>query len=691
MYAATLTAVDAQVISGRVIDGIDGKGVPGVNVKIVTTNPWTNYSVTSGPNGEFSFITDIEKENNTSINTTIDADVTSVSSRPYFTIQNNREQETNITIYSITGEKVRSINAPIMHGINNIQWDARNDNGETVSTGVYVGIINVGNTNIPRKFMIIKGDREGLPRNNIATKQTNNKLNKTNETIGVLKITDPQGIYTNSRDDFTCNGDTTINIIALTNKNTENQFPVNGQLIKTFNDITEYFIGTNIYPPTFNGTTKPSYPILVNTSTLPSSIKESVTQAMTSIDSLTGKDFTAEGIGNIEFFVVNNDTTNPLMTRNVYGEWTENDATGHPINGKIYINASHNLTSMELVAYVTKTLEKLILNTNKDSYNSKHSLYPKGLQKLSKDEVDLLNFQFNRRETTQYTETEKVLTDSINIIGTIIAPDTLTRTLRAVPNLIVHVDGKTDTTNAAGEYIFTNLNKGIKHMIIDSIMTNGIGNKYHQYEEDTTINTDQTLNKKMFPKINLIYNFGSINTTLDIFKYNEYAYQFPERVYTKPLYPIKVNIDSTNAPTGWITQTINAINDWNTQAKTELFKTNGTSGTIITIHYENNGPNIGRLDGTTKLTEFTNNIPTKFDVYINTGTGMNGTTDIFGVSAHELLRTIYGTRGQEYMSYRPEHIGYPERGPPDNITYDEAILAFIIKNIDANIRINNYK
>ncbi|MDP3829812.1 MAG: hypothetical protein Q8Q47_00990, partial [Ignavibacteriaceae bacterium] len=536
------SALQAQVISGRVIDGIDGTGVAGVNVKIVTTNPWTNYSVTSGPNGEFSFITDVKDENNNSTNTTIDADVTSISSKPYFTIQNRNEQDANITIYDIRGQKERSINMPITNGINNTQWDAKNDNGQKVGTGIYISLIQIGKTNIPKKFMIINGETEGQPRNNTTTKTNNTTFNKTTEIIDVrLKLTDPQGIYENSIDDFTCEGDTTYNIIARPKKDIENQFPAKGQLIKTFSNITEYILGVDINQHLPSN--KPTYPIQINTTTLPTNIKENVTQAMNTIDSLTEKDFTTEGNGNIELFVVNNDTTKPLMTQNIYGEWTENDTTGHPTKGKIYINTSHDLNSTELIAYITKTLQKLILNTNKNSYNKKHNLYPKGTQKISKDEKELLNFQFNRRETTQYNNSETTPTENINIIGTITIPDTLTRTLRAVRNAIIHLNEETDTTDASGKYIFTNVTKGTKNLTIDSTMTDGKSD-FHQYEEEgINTNNDQEINKTMFPKINLIYNFVEINTILDLWKYNSFANEYPDRIYYKPNYSMQINID----------------------------------------------------------------------------------------------------------------------------------------------------
>ena len=677
-------STNAQVISGRVIDGTNGNGVAGINVHIVAIPPWTDYSVITGQNGEFALTTNIEDENNNNISTTIDADVTSVSSRPYFTIQNFREQEATITIFDITGSKVRSIQAPLMNGINNIQWDVKNDNGEIISNGIYLTRIQIGSKNIDRKFMILKGEIEGLPGKNIAGK-TDKTFNKTTELIYVsLETTDPQGIYTNSRDDFTCYDDTTFNVIALSNKNIENPFVNAGQAIDKFSSLTTNFLGGK----------RPAYPVQINLFALPSELIFSVNQAMQNIDSLTEINFLEEGTGNITFTLVNDDLTAPIFTRNAYSQWTSTDAAGRPTKGMIYINNSHNLSSSEITGYVTKELVKLLLNSQQNAYNKKYALYPKGTEVVSKDEIELLKFQFNRRETTQYSNITTTATENINIQGIVTIPDTLTRTIKPVKGAIVHLDGAVDTTDNQGMYLFANVFKGLKNLTIDSVMADGKSDLFHQYEENVTITNDTTRNETMFPNIKLQYNFNDVNTILELWKWNNNLSNIDKK-YNKSLFPIQIYINKTNMPTGWDTYLREAINEWNTKARVKLFEEvttpyTQTDKTAMTVNYENNGgPHIGSNDATTLPTTE----GTKFNMYFNTGSGMNN-AQVKWANKHEPFRIIYGASlGHAYMSIRPETVGFPERPLDPNlgqITNDDAITAFILSNMPALIRINNY-
>lgn len=366
-----------------------------------------------------------------------------------------------------------------------------------------------------------------------------------------------------------------------------------------------------------------------------------------------------------------------------------------PKKGKIYINNSHQLTTEELHGYLRKALQKAILNTQKETYNKQNNSYPKGLQELSNDEIKLLKFYFNNKKhlkdfRTFYTQTITP-TEKINITGTITIPDTTSWQEKPVVGEIITINGEKDTTNKEGKYAFTNTNKGLKNIKIDSVRTNGTV-IYHQYEEEgTNITQDTTRTEVMFPIITLDYTFNGITTVLDYLKFNTLTSLTSNEFYRKPIYPMQIYIDQS-IPTNWKPYIINAINDWNTLSHTKLYEIvnipyTGWDKTAITIL---GAYNMGTNDGECEPHEHIDESPLRYRIRLNTGSGMNGTTDIYRVTGHELLRTQLDV-GRESMSNRREHIGYWARGPPDNITKDEARLPFVITKIPHKVRINNYK
>ncbi len=68
------------------------------------------------------------------------------------------DQKVNIAIYSINGELVKSFGKGVFKrkGLYRIQWDGKNDNGELVSNGVYMFIIQTESEEAIDKIVIIK-------------------------------------------------------------------------------------------------------------------------------------------------------------------------------------------------------------------------------------------------------------------------------------------------------------------------------------------------------------------------------------------------------------------------------------------------------------------------------------------------------------------------------------------------------
>ena len=63
----------------------------------------------------------------------------------------------NITIYDIMGNVVRNLlQSKQIAGNKSIQWNATNDKNETVSAGIYLYTIDLGNFRKTKKMLLLK-------------------------------------------------------------------------------------------------------------------------------------------------------------------------------------------------------------------------------------------------------------------------------------------------------------------------------------------------------------------------------------------------------------------------------------------------------------------------------------------------------------------------------------------------------
>ena len=68
-----------------------------------------------------------------------------------------REEFVDLSIYDLTGRKVKSlVNENQSEGQKTIQWDATNDNGLSVSAGVYLYTIKAGEYTQTKKIVLLK-------------------------------------------------------------------------------------------------------------------------------------------------------------------------------------------------------------------------------------------------------------------------------------------------------------------------------------------------------------------------------------------------------------------------------------------------------------------------------------------------------------------------------------------------------
>jgi len=62
-----------------------------------------------------------------------------------------------LDIYSLSGQKIRTlVNRLQESGMYQIEWDGRNDDGATVSTGVYLTRLQVDDFSQVRKMTLVK-------------------------------------------------------------------------------------------------------------------------------------------------------------------------------------------------------------------------------------------------------------------------------------------------------------------------------------------------------------------------------------------------------------------------------------------------------------------------------------------------------------------------------------------------------
>ena len=63
----------------------------------------------------------------------------------------------NVAIYDLAGRKVKTfVNGKQAAGFKSFQWNATNDKGKTVSAGVYLYTIQIGNLIQTRKMVLLK-------------------------------------------------------------------------------------------------------------------------------------------------------------------------------------------------------------------------------------------------------------------------------------------------------------------------------------------------------------------------------------------------------------------------------------------------------------------------------------------------------------------------------------------------------
>lgn len=74
-----------------------------------------------------------------------------------FEVRNPTPQRTRLTIYRITGSKVRTLfNETASAGVYTISWDGKSDNGLAVSSGVYVSRLEVEGRSDYRKMLLLR-------------------------------------------------------------------------------------------------------------------------------------------------------------------------------------------------------------------------------------------------------------------------------------------------------------------------------------------------------------------------------------------------------------------------------------------------------------------------------------------------------------------------------------------------------
>ncbi|MFP4548618.1 MAG: T9SS type A sorting domain-containing protein, partial [Fidelibacterota bacterium] len=67
------------------------------------------------------------------------------------------QSSVNISIYNMLGQKIRTlVDAPYAQGYYNKVWNATDDTGSPVSTGIYIYVMTVGDKHFTRKMVFLK-------------------------------------------------------------------------------------------------------------------------------------------------------------------------------------------------------------------------------------------------------------------------------------------------------------------------------------------------------------------------------------------------------------------------------------------------------------------------------------------------------------------------------------------------------
>ncbi len=240
---------------------------------------------------------------------------------------------------------------------------------------------------------------------------------------------------------------------------------------------------------------------------------------------------------------------------------------------------------------------------------------------------------------------------------------------------------------------------GARIKIIDSTTT------HHSYEAGIgNWSGQRTLNITLPPVIPLQIPFTDpevqypINNLMDLWKYmsriqNENDY----RLFAKTLWPIKLYIDSSNAPTGWITPIRDAIqfkrNNTSLNPDSVLIETNqytdpfsGQNFSAVFLIYTDS-LDIGQQD--TRIGFFYDQNQEAFTgayFKINTTTGMQP-IDVYKLIQRELERYITQTL---WPINNPNYMGTGTRGAPYETTSDEQLLEDMVRNLSPNVWINRF-
>ncbi|MCK9559963.1 MAG: T9SS type A sorting domain-containing protein, partial [Candidatus Marinimicrobia bacterium] len=63
----------------------------------------------------------------------------------------------SLTIYNLLGQQVRKLADTVQNaGTYTLTWDARNDFGQNVTTGIYIGVLTIGEQKVTRKMVLVR-------------------------------------------------------------------------------------------------------------------------------------------------------------------------------------------------------------------------------------------------------------------------------------------------------------------------------------------------------------------------------------------------------------------------------------------------------------------------------------------------------------------------------------------------------
>jgi len=315
------------------------------------------------------------------------------SAQPVIQFSSPYNADAELSIYNISGQKVKKLNMKSKQGVNGFLWNGRNENNAQVSDGSYIYKLNVGNKTVAGNFVIIKnggvGRLEQLASGLVVNENNTNVENKSHfdvlSTMYKFYVSDPNKQWSTYKDDSLVinSGNKLENDRMIPNRRLDFRFMNGSDSVNTEVDFFKYMWYTDINPNQILRSGFYPYKAFLDT-TNASSWKPFMRQGLNDWNNAVGSAILNEVTDTtnwrtwpqtrVRFRYVDNDTTYPIYGADGYCETEEWDSNNRPLKFNVWINLSHPLNDSDKVRTSRHELGHALL-TSRHSLNRNHLMY----------------------------------------------------------------------------------------------------------------------------------------------------------------------------------------------------------------------------------------------------------------------------------------------------------------------------